>query len=167
MKRGFLIVVALVVLLLFSMPALAGEPQNATPENMETVPWLSYTIGVSLVRDRPLHVTGNPEPVGERFMLVKIVCIDGTMAIRDIVENIETFYIEDPEENTYVAGAFLPLEIVYIQRNGVFSTAMAQSSFELLFQVPEQYELKDLALLVEKELGGRGKYIELGDVPQG
>lgn len=163
MKYGVFLLVLLAVFAIACVSAASGESQELTPSSY--VPWLDYSVGVSHVQDRPLHVTKMPPLDKERLMYLRIVSKDTPIQIRDIFANIEAFYLLDPDGGKHMPGSFLPQDIVYIERNGTLSSAQEQNAFDLLFVVPEKFEAAQLTLVVETELHGEQSEIPLGGVP--
>lgn len=156
--------VALALAVFLSGLVAHAEGSGGAASDMPQVEWLSYTLGIAGVMERPSHITSNPALDGEYFLMVKLVCVGGKIAIRDIIDYIDMFAMEDPDEEVYPALAYFPYNMVYVDRNGVFSTAPEQESFQLLFRLPDSFEMADLMLLVDKEYGGKVGRVDMTKV---
>ncbi len=156
---------ALALLALFcGLVAQAEGSESIAPADLPQLPFLGKTLVIAGVLDSPSYVEGNPPLQGERLLLVKFAVPDGGIAIRDLLDYIGCFWLEDPNEDYYEALAYLPKNMVFIAKNGVFGTAQTQTGFQLLFCVPEDFTLEDLALMVEDPNTKVGS-VEMSKVP--
>lgn len=147
--KQMLTLLLLLALCVTSSFAMAIEPVDPAA----TFDWMDHTLAVQSIRMNPDHIVDNPLPEEQNYVLLRIACLDGALAVGDLFLNLESICLEDLDEVLYNVCAIMPYSMTYSERNGVFATAMEQTQFDLFFVLPVAVQVEDLALYAgESEL---------------
>lgn len=128
--------------------AAAAEP---APEGFPQFPWKGNTWVVNEIHVNPDHIIGNQSPETDQYLLIHLKSLSGPVPIADIVQSISLFSLVDAGGNAYPAAAYMPCTIEYNDRNGVFMTAMEQTSFDLFFIVPAGTDATSFTFTIDSE----------------
>lgn len=134
------------VCLLIMATCCFASAEDAASIDYPTLAWNEHTLSLQAIFINPEHIVGNPAPDQNKYLLCRFACMGGSVPIFDLIDGMESFWMEDAEGNEYPVSAYMPYSIVFNERNRVFATAPDQSMFDLFFILPSDVELSTLTL---------------------
>ncbi len=162
MKRTLLVLTACVLMLGCAI-ASASAPEPAGPQ----ISWYNYTLEVRLLSDNAAYLPQDNLPPAEgKYVLLRVGGVDGEIAMEDIEEACELIALKDLKKGEYYGMVnYMVRGIDFDQKTGLFATKPTQATFDLIYDVPLDTALENLALAVAAADGSTIDEFDLTSVP--
>ena len=153
----------LLTLLMALSPVLGTLAESGT-----TFSWLAYRLDVALVTADPKVVEHHDTPSGGMMVMVKLVCVDGTVKTDDIKEHSFAFRIQTENGNEYEARVWRVRGLEIPEGGGFPKIKEEQEAFELLFFIngKADSDTAGVKLMVPGEAEGEYTVVDLDEAPR-
>lgn len=128
-----------------------AEPAEKTGASETELKWLSYRLTQEPLRgmEETDRFQVKDPPSGSRYIVARLLSVEGELQTTDITEHATTFLLKDVEGNAYEPCLYSMWGVTFDVTTGVFGTKDTQEGFYLLFVVPESVDLTELRISTE------------------